>query len=242
MTLRHLALLAAGMLGAGCADGGNAPAASGKTADTPGATGTAPRPASGAVTHWQCAETGVAHRMDASGNTLLFLSGRTRVLPPASARSGDGPPKPAAPSDRFAISGRTATLVLDGAAPVSCTPADRPSPWFEAATRGVVVRGVGNEPGWFVEIRGGNPATLHAALDYGERVLDLAPAVPDDADPARWSAATADGTRVVLVATREPCVDGMSGARFEARILLAAGDDDYAGCGAFLDDFDRFTH
>jgi uncharacterized membrane protein len=203
--------------------------------------GIAPPAPPAAVRHWQCAETGVASRVDDAGRTRLFLSGRTVILAPNPPPVGGAAVEHGAHL-RFAQDGNTAMLTLPGGAPVDCVAAQRPSPWFDAAVRGVALRGLGSEPGWLVEVRDeAGQTVLHAELDYGESVLDALPVSPGAVDGAPWTAETAAGEAVSLTATGEACSDGMSGERFEARIHLQVGDREYVGCGATLDDFEGFA-
>lgn len=115
------------------------------------------------------------------------------------------------------------------------TPAPAPSPWAEAAARGVVIRAVGNEPGWFVEVDNGDMPPLRATLDYGERRIEVASTVSLSSSHG-FGGKLADGTDVVLRIKHEPCNDGMSGEAFEASAVLTVGDKQYQGCGAYLSD------
>lgn len=107
------------------------------------------------------------------------------------------------------------------------------SPWAEADARGVAFRGVGNEPGWFVEVDQGETPALRATLDYGERTLEVARMHPL-ADSGGFSGKTADGTAVVLRIQREACSDGMSDEHYPASVELTVGEQAYRGCGRFL--------
>ena len=107
------------------------------------------------------------------------------------------------------------------------------SPWEEAKARGIVFRGVGNEPGWFVEVEQGNAPTMRATLDYGERKVEVTGATPLSSTYG-YGGKTADGTLVVLRIKREACSDGMSDERYPASAELKVGDQAYRGCGRFL--------
>lgn len=111
-------------------------------------------------------------------------------------------------------------------------PATR-SPWQEAKARGVAFRGVGNEPGWFVEVDQGGAPALRATLDYGERTLEVARMQPLASAPG-FTGKTANGTAVVLRIQREACSDGMSDERYPASVELTVGEQRYRGCGRFL--------
>jgi len=129
-------------------------------------------------------------------------------------------PRPARPIDRTPA---TPDLPVDGT--------ENPV-WKQAAERGVAFRGLGQEPGWYVEVGGGEAPALHAELDYGERVVDVAAATADGTQG--FHGTTADGTEVVLRTRKGPCFDGMSGHRFPVAVELTVGGQAYQGCGAYL--------
>ena len=190
--------------------------------------------------HWRCQEVGVASIYADNGeHVTLAFSGRELRLPIAISASGARYAD--AIGNEFWTKGDTGTLSLaaeSGSETASreCTRSDRPSPWYRAAERGVGFRAVGNEPGWFVEVDGGENPTLRATLDYGERKLELARTESLDGTPPGFSGETADGTGVLLLIERTPCRDGMSGELFEAGATLEVGARRYHGCGAFLSD------
>jgi putative lipoprotein len=109
------------------------------------------------------------------------------------------------------------------------------SPWDEAKERGIGFRGVGNEPGWFVEVGTGETPHLHAELDYGERMLDVAQ-LQSLSGLLGYAGTSQDGAAVRLVIERKPCSDGMSDETYPATAQLDVGDKSYRGCGRFLAD------
>jgi uncharacterized membrane protein len=180
--------------------------------------------------HWQCGEVLLDARRD--GETMrLSFSGRTLALPHVESLTGARFADEA--GNAFMQLEDRATLILAGDDSRDCTISDRVSPWIEAASRGIVFRAVGNEPGWFVEVAKGESPILHATLDYGDREVIVAKAQPAGLD---FTGKTADGTTVVLEIQRARCQDGMSGEAFEASARLVVGDKAYRGCGAFLAD------
>ncbi len=135
--------------------------------------------------------------------------------------------------NEFMREGVSASLLIAGAETRRCTATERLSPWNDAIARGKRFRGVGSEPGWFVEIdRGATPA-LHATLDYGDRKVDVAKLQAVDTG---FAGISTDGKPVTLQIRRTPCQDGMSGEAFEAAVILDVAGSVYRGCGAFLDD------
>ena len=97
----------------------------------------------------------------------------------------------------------------------------------------MVFRGIGNEPGWFVEVEQGNSPTIRATLDYGAREVEVTGATPLSGSGG-YSGKTAGGTAVVLRIKREGCSDGMSDEHYPASAELKVGDQAYRGCGRFL--------
>jgi uncharacterized membrane protein len=107
------------------------------------------------------------------------------------------------------------------------------SPWEQARTRGIVFRGIGNEPGWLVEVGTGGTPALHAELDYGERKIDVAHARPLTGTTG-YAGTTGDGVEVQLQLQRGDCSDGMSDETYPVSAKLSVDDKTYAGCGRFL--------
>lgn len=192
-------------------------------------------PAGGAVAetfHWQCGELGVASHFLGDADLLeLSFSGRTLVLPIAVAASGARFADDQ--GNEFRTRGDSGSLALPGEPTRECTRSARPSPWFEAAERGVRFRAVGNEPGWLLEVGHGDSPDLHAELEYGERTLAVEGLAPAGNG---WTGQASDGTDVVVDVQRTDCHDGMSGVRHEATVQLRLGGAVYQGCGAWLDD------
>lgn len=191
---------------------------------------------SGQATHWECGDLRVASRIDArDGGTTLYISGRKLHLPTAASPPAEGHIDDE--GNTFVLRGGAATLTLRGEDARECTVTGQPSPWYDAAARGVAFRAVGSEPGWFVELGPGDSPTLRATLDYGERTIEVPDMQlrPDGGQPGFLGTA-ADGSTVVLSVRREACADGMSGEKFAARARLLVGANRYEGCGAFLSD------
>lgn len=186
-------------------------------------------------TYWQCGDTRIGATFEgaADGQTVaLGIDGRRLSLPIA--RSASGARYADDAGNEFWTKGASGTLSLAGEDQRDCTQADGPSPWDAARERGIAFRAVGNEPGWLVEVGGGDTPALHAELDYGSRKIDIG-GVRRDKDGLRYGGQTANGTKVELVVERKPCQDAMSGASFDATVQLHAGGKTYHGCGAFLD-------
>ncbi|MEZ0470287.1 MliC family protein [Luteimonas salinilitoris] len=204
------------------------------TIDTDDGEAIAPPSDAPASRSFRCDEILVASRIDTDGGPLaLSLSGRRLVLAPEESASGTAYADEQ--GNRFRFDGDTATLTLHGDPPRTCMPTTQVSPWDAAAARGVRFRAIGQEPGWLLEVGGGDRPTLTAQLDYGERFIEVENAEPR-ADDDGFEGTATDGTVVRLDIEREACADPMSGEPFEASVRLQVGKRTYAGCGAFLDD------
>jgi uncharacterized membrane protein len=105
-------------------------------------------------------------------------------------------------------------------------------PWDEARARGVTFRAVGNEPGWYVEVDGGDAPAMRLFLDYGERQIAFArtTVMPDPLGFRGVQGEVAAELRLYP----ERCADGMSGVEFAVRAELIVNGAEYRGCGQFL--------
>lgn len=116
----------------------------------------------------------------------------------------------------------------------SSTPATaQASPWEQAKARGIAFRGIGNEPGWLVEVGTGEFPALHAELDYGERKIDVE-RVQSLPGSLGYTGTTSNGVEVELQLQRSDCSDGMSDQTYPVSAKLGVGNKTYAGCGRFL--------
>ena len=193
----------------------------------------------GEETRWQCGEMIVATRF-AGDNAEVRIPGITlRLRQQASAsgaKYGD------AEGNAFWMKGDSATFTLQGEDASDevrrdCTRTDRRSPWDDARARGVVLRAMGNEPGWFAEVDRGEAPRLRAELDYGERKVEVASAQPlTQGDATGFRGTTTGGDALELRIRRIRCHDDMSGHPYPASAELVIGESTYRGCAAFLDD------
>jgi len=189
-------------------------------------------------TLWTCGDLTFGAAFDVEGGRVeLALPDGALSLPLALSASG------ARYADHrgneFWTKGDRGTLTRDDGNKRECVRQDAPpaagSPWEDAKTRGIAFRAVGTEPGWLLEVGRGERPALHAELDYGERMLDVA-ALQPLSGLLGYAGAAADGTRVRLVLERRACSDGMSDETYPVAVQLEAGDRGYRGCGRFLDE------
>jgi uncharacterized membrane protein len=107
--------------------------------------------------------------------------------------------------------------------------------WAEARARGVTFRGVGQEPGWHLELFEGDSMVF--VTDYGERRVSAAWPVPRiEAATGRVlleGRAAANGPLAVGL-ERRPCHDSMSGQPFEFTVAVTLDGIVHDGCGRQL--------
>lgn len=104
-------------------------------------------------------------------------------------------------------------------------------PWVRARQRGPILRAIGQEPGWWLEIR--QDGTTELVSDYGMRqqLWETPPPEPLGASGKRYSLRRA-GLTVTL--REEDCQDVMSGERFPLRVVVETPQQRLEGCGRWL--------
>ncbi|TCM84581.1 META domain-containing protein [Rhodovulum steppense] len=112
--------------------------------------------------------------------------------------------------------GDAATLSLHGSEFPEC----------HAALPGASYRARGNEPGWTLEIAGGQ---MRYAGDYGATEIAAPLPEPEIVDGARRYAA--EGADLVLTLTQALCRDTMTGMPYPATALVETGGQSLSGCG-----------
>jgi uncharacterized membrane protein len=102
-------------------------------------------------------------------------------------------------------------------------------PWADAARRGALFRGIGQEPAWNVEVE---PGKIVVVTDYGAQRVE----------GQFWNVAVG-GTQtmyrstdppITVVVERRACTDSMSGEAFEGAVTVTLADRVLHGCGRFL--------
>ena len=103
--------------------------------------------------------------------------------------------------------------------------------WEHAKLGGVDFRAVGNEPGWYLELKQGDSVVFVA--DYGQRRYKFATPTPMIDLQARVTTyrVQASEHELVIVITGQGCRDSMSGEPFETRVTVIFDDREYQGCG-----------
>ena len=130
--------------------------------------------------------------------------------------------------------GSEAMLEVDGETIRACAENRYASVWEHAKLSGVDFRGVGNEPGWVLEMRHGDKTRFE--YDYGQSEITVFTPKPriDLANRASvWEMQSDAGDFVVTIdGTR--CDDTMSDHSYESRVTVKLGDRVFPGCGRAL--------
>ncbi|MDG1205139.1 MAG: hypothetical protein P8N51_07185 [Pseudomonadales bacterium] len=103
------------------------------------------------------------------------------------------------------------------------------SVWEDAKLRGVDYRGIGNEPGWIIEMTG---RRVLLKLDYGQRVVERK--IEKTTMTPEYNKTIFEAEDMTLEINNAQCTDTMRGDLFESEIKLSIGGEEYFGCGKAL--------
>jgi len=161
----------------------------------------------------------------------LFLPSGTISLPHVPAASGakyqDG-------ATIYWSKGEVAILERADHPRVECKNNRGKAIWEDAKLRGADFRATGNEPGWHLEISGGNGIVL--VTNYGSDRYTFgtpAPASDEDSRKTRY-AVNENGHELVITLEGKRCTDTMSGEPFETIVTVMLDGTRLAGCGKAL--------
>jgi putative lipoprotein len=105
--------------------------------------------------------------------------------------------------------------------------------WEAARDAGVDFRGVGQEPGWIMDIYGEpREGAIVLLWDYGEHVQQFpAATVTFPQDGVQHFETEADGHSLVVTIRRAPGEDAMSGEAYPSRVDVVVDGRALDGCG-----------
>lgn len=177
---------------------------------------------------WDC-DDGTSLTMDnmlAERAVSLRLPEGPRRLPQVVAASGvkydDG-------SLSFWTKGDTAMLQRKDGPVVNCRESRARSLIADARARGVQYRGIGNEPGWVLEVI--PPDKLVFVTDYGQQRHEFTGAAfSGDADSGGDYRVQRGDEQIHAVVTLEPCQDDMAGTQFDYSVVVEFAGRTYRGC------------
>jgi uncharacterized membrane protein len=102
--------------------------------------------------------------------------------------------------------------------------------WDQARAAGVDFRGIGQEPGWMIDIYQQDRILL--LLDYGQTLTEFSlPSPTSPQDGVTRYETEANGKTLVVTIRRFPCQDAMSGEAFPSTVEVIVGDRTLNGCG-----------
>lgn len=150
------------------------------------------------------------------------------------------PNVPAASGARFSdgrftfwSKGEDAVLETPGGSFDDCQGEQARDPWDAARLRGAVFRGVGQEPGWTLEII---PETWIAYLgDYGRTRVFMPVSSPILGHGTTTYRSSTEAHDLEVIIRDTVCTDVMSGERFEKTVELQIDGNELHGCGRLLD-------
>ena len=157
---------------------------------------------------------------------LLLADGERRlerVRTASGAKYQDGPLV-------FWTKGGEALLEIGDGPAVSCRQLREESLAADARARGIEFRGLGNEPGWVLEI--GTDQRVSLDYDYGNERAFFPPLAPERNvvdGSLRYSGRT-ESHSITVTLTEQTCYDDMSGERFGWSVELEFDGDFRRGC------------
>jgi membrane-bound inhibitor of C-type lysozyme/uncharacterized membrane protein len=126
--------------------------------------------------------------------------------------------------------GRAAIFEISGGRLEDCQGDRAETPWELSRLLGYDLRGVGQEPGWIVEID--LDRRMHVLADYGEiEFFTSRPTVTTLAGRATAYRAQSPRGEVAVTVHEQSCEDVMSGEPSPRTVLLAFGGRELTGCG-----------
>jgi uncharacterized membrane protein len=125
-----------------------------------------------------------------------------------------------------------AALLSDGGDTVRCHAEGTGEVWRDAIARGVVFRGLGQEPGWLVELD--REGEMEIILDYGAELLQVAAPPPVRIAHGVEYHVRTPFQEIQLRIEDRPCRDTMSGEPFPSTVTLTVDGRTYEGCGIRL--------
>ena len=158
----------------------------------------------------------------------LFLPGRT--VPVFRTPSASGA-KYADSAVTYWSHGDEATIEAPELSARECRNNRRAAIWEHAKLNGVDFRAVGNEPGWFLEIRRGR--TIVFVTDYGQVRYEFPAPEPEvDQDGARAVYRTGDDDHELVVRLElRRCLDSMADDEYETTVAVTFDARELRGCG-----------
>ncbi|MDZ7659031.1 MliC family protein [Fodinibius sp.] len=164
-------------------------------------------------------------------STWLFLSDTTLKVLPVKAGSGA---RYEGKSYMYWSKGSEAILQKPQGSFMTCQSVPEERSWAAAKLRGVDFRALGQEPGWFLELK--KEGQLKYVGNYGNDTLTVKTPTPEaDTQGKRTVYRSKDADqKLKLVIADTPCTDSMSGFDFPQTVMITVNGKTYRGCGRYL--------
>ncbi|MEZ5571645.1 MAG: MliC family protein [Halioglobus sp.] len=129
--------------------------------------------------------------------------------------------------------GENAMLTIADAQYLNCQLQPQRVPWEDARRRGVAFRAIGNEPGWYIEVRSNHDMLF--VSDFGMQRVVIPSQGEERAGDVRVFQGNSDVHTLRLEILEQRCADTMSGEVFPNNAVVTFDSIRYQGCGQFLD-------
>jgi putative lipoprotein len=165
-------------------------------------------------------------------STWLFLPDTTLKVWPVKAGSGA---RFEGSSYLYWSKGSEAILQKPQGSLVTCRSVPQERSWAAAKLRGVDFRALGQEPGWFLELKKENQLTYVGNYGRDTLIIDSPTSETDHQQDGRTVYRFKEAKRALeLVIADTPCTDSMSGFDFSHTVTITVDGKTYRGCGRYL--------
>jgi putative lipoprotein len=182
---------------------------------------------------WQCSDGSTINTRNLSSPAGIALrtGAETRTLPQVRAASGVRYQDAAM---QFLTKGDSATLERQAGATVDCREVRSLSLLEDARVRGITFRGVGNEPGWRLEIGPAHRVMFEDGYGSMRIVFQSLPPLPETTSGVTIHENTSGSHRLKVTLRREICADSMSDETFPYSVDVEIDGARRRGCGTSL--------
>ena len=192
------------------------------------ATKDAPEKVKAQTLYYECTKQGFLVKTDGE-EAIVFLKTSSRNLKQVPSASGL---KYEGNGISFWSKGTEATIIVGKTVYKGCQSNPKKAPWVDAKNRGVDFRGVGNEPGWHIEID--TKKAMSFVYDYGNKQASTPiPRAESSGNRTTYHARTEANDLKVMIDSY-PCADTMSGEQFSSKVTIEFNGEQFAGCGKWL--------
>lgn len=163
-------------------------------------------------------------------STWLFLQDTTLKVLPVEAGSGA---KYEGSKYIYWSKGDEAILQQPQGSFMTCQSVRKERSWAAAKLRGIDFRAVGQEPGWFLELK--QKGQTRYVGNYGQDTLvaDTPEPATTDESGTEYNIQTEE-QKLKITITETPCTDSMNGMEFPQTVTVTVNGNTYKGCGRYL--------